>query len=141
MKGYDQLLQEDVEDYTGLHAGLVAHAPAFFRLLSRFLEDPRLPGRLRPLVLAAIAYFVVPSEIMPEDLEGPYGYVDDLFLSAWVARLVRQRVGEDEILTENWESEVPLLPLIAEILQHEAELIGENRELILWFIGYEYLSK
>jgi hypothetical protein len=43
---------------------------------------------------------------MPEDLEGPHGYVDDLFLSAWVARLVRRQVGEDGILTENWDSEV-----------------------------------
>lgn len=141
MKDFDRLIQEDIDGYDGLHAELVAHVPAFFRLLSGILEDPRLPGRLRLLVLAAIAYFVVPGEIMPEDLEGPHGYVDDLFLSAWVARLVRQQVGEDGILTENWDGEVPLLPLVGEILAREIELVGEQRELILWFIGYEYLSK
>jgi uncharacterized membrane protein YkvA (DUF1232 family) len=141
MKDFDQLIQEDIDGYDGLHAGLIAHVPAFFRLLAGILEDPRLPGRLRPLVMAAIAYFVVPGEIMPEDLEGPHGYIDDLFLNAWVARLVRRQVGEDGILTENWIGEVPLLPLITEILAREEELVGDQRELILWFIGYEYLAK
>ena len=65
------------------------------------LDDPRLPSRLRPLVSCAIAYFILPAEIIPEEIYGPYGYVDDIFLCAFVADQVREQAGMDEILTEH----------------------------------------
>ena len=139
MKDIDLLLQEEIAGYEGDHADLISKTPAFFRLLTGILEDPTLPGRLRPLVLVAIAYFALPAEIFPEDLKGPHGYIDDIFLSAWVAGQIRERMGSEEILLANWDGEAPVLPLIQNILSREAELIGDRRDLILWYIGYEYL--
>jgi len=137
MKNFDQLLQEDIATYEGRHDDLIFQAPALYRLLTRLLDDPNLPGRLRPLLLAAIAYFILPADIIPESLEGPYGYVDDIWLCAFVADRLRQELG-DEIL-RNWDGEAPLIPLIADILGHENELLGEKRDLVLGYIGYEYL--
>jgi hypothetical protein len=65
--------------------------------------------------------------------------VDDIFLWAFVAGRVREAVGGDDILLDNWDGEAPLLPLIQDILAHEADLIGDQRERILGYIGYEYL--
>jgi uncharacterized membrane protein YkvA (DUF1232 family) len=138
MKDFDQLLQEDIAAYEGRHDDLIYQAPALYRLLTRLLDDPNLPGRLRPLVLAAIAYFILPADIIPEALEGPYGYVDDIWLCAFVAERIRQELG-DEILTSNWDGEALLLPLIGDILAQENDLLGEKRALILWYIGYEHL--
>jgi len=140
MHEIDLLIAEDVAGYTGPHADLVRQVPAVYRLMRRLLEDPLLPGRLRPLVLAAIAYFVVPSEIIAEDLRGPSGYQDDLFLCAWIAERIRQDLGTDEILLGNWDGDVPVVPLLTSILSQEKALIGEDRELIFWYIGYEYLD-
>jgi uncharacterized membrane protein YkvA (DUF1232 family) len=140
MKDFDLLLQEEVASYEGEHAELISKAPAFLRLLMGILEDPTLPGRLRPLVMMAIAYFALPTEIIPEDLEGPHGYIDDIFLTAWVADQLRDRMGSNEILQANWDGEGLVFPLIQDILSRERELIGDRRELILWYIGYEYLS-
>jgi uncharacterized membrane protein YkvA (DUF1232 family) len=95
MKNFDVLLQEDIQAYEGRHDDLIYQAPALYRLLTRLLDDPMLPGRLRPLVLAAVAYFILPADIIPEDLQGPYGYVDDIFLGAFVADLVRRELGSD----------------------------------------------
>ncbi len=138
MKNFDGLLHEDIATYEGRHDDLIYQAPALYRLLTRLLDDPDLPGRFRPLVLVAIAYFILPVDIIPESLEGPYGYVDDIWLCAYVAEQLRGELG-DEILESNWEGEAPLLPLLADILTRENELLGDKRDLILKYIGGEYL--
>ena len=139
MKDFDQLIQEDIDSYEGRQDEVIHQAPALFRLLTNLLQDPNLPGRLRPLVIAAVGYFALPADIMPEDLQGPSGYLDDIFLSAFVADQIRQALGTNEILTENWDGQAPVLALIDDILSRESDLIEDRRELIFWYIGYEYL--
>jgi uncharacterized membrane protein YkvA (DUF1232 family) len=140
MKSFDQLLEEDIADYEGRHDELIYQAPAFYRLLTHLLDDPRLPKRLRPLVLAAIAYFILPVDIIPEELEGPYGYVDDIWLCAFVAERVRQEVGGEAILVENWDGEAPVVGLVEELLGEEDLLGREESERVLAYIGFESMS-
>jgi len=140
MKTFDRLLEEDIAVYEGRHDDLIYQAPALYRLLTRLLDDPLLPGRLRPLVVAAIAYFILPADIIPEDIHGPYGYADDIFLCAFVADRVLQEIGSEDILITNWDGEALIVPLVQDILAQETNLIGDQRERILWYIGYEYLA-
>jgi uncharacterized membrane protein YkvA (DUF1232 family) len=120
---------------------LIYLAPEFYHLLTRLLDDPRLPGHLRPLVSCAIAYFIMPVDIISEDIHGPYGYVDDIFLSAFIGDVVRRAVSSDSILIENWEGEAEIIGLIAEILAKEADLIGGQRAKILDYTGCDYLLR
>ena len=108
-------------------------------LLTRMLVDAKLPSRLRPLVVSAVAYFNLQGDVLPEDLEGPRGYLDDVFYCAFIVNEVRQEMGSDQILTDNWSGDVPILPLVRRILSQEKELIGDKRDLVLWYIGYEHL--
>jgi uncharacterized membrane protein YkvA (DUF1232 family) len=135
MKHFDQMLEEDIAFYEGRHDDLIFQAPALYRLLVRLLDDPRLPFRLRPSVVAAIAYFILPADVIPEEIEGPYGYVDDIFLCALIADRIGKEIGNNDILVENWDGEAPLLPLIEDILSQEVVLIGEDRNKILNYIG------
>lgn len=139
MKAFDRLLEEDIAAYEGRHDDLIYQAPAFYRLLVNLLDDPRLPGRLRPLVLAAVAYFILPADIIPEGIHGPYGYVDDIYLCAWVANRVLDEVGSEELLESNWDGEAPLIPLLTDILERAQELVGDQEGRILRYIGYEHL--
>jgi uncharacterized membrane protein YkvA (DUF1232 family) len=139
MKTFDQLLQEDIALYEGRHDDLIYQAPAFYRLLTRLLDDPALPGRLRPLVLATVAYFILPADVIPDDIYGPYGYVDDIFLCAFVAKRLMAETGSADLLLDNWDGEAPLLRLVEDILAREGELIGDQRGRILGYIGYERL--
>jgi uncharacterized membrane protein YkvA (DUF1232 family) len=141
MKNFDQLLLENISAYEGRHDDLIFQAPAFYRLMTGLLDDPRLPNRLRPLILAAIAYFILPADIIPEDLEGPYGYIDDIWLCAFVADQVRNELQDDEILSGNWDGETPVIPLVREILARQEEYIGEDRYKVLDYIGYEALKR
>ncbi len=141
MKNFDDILREHIGAYEGRHDDLIYLAPEFYRLLTRLLDDPRLPGPLRPLVSCAIAYFILPADIISEEIHGPYGYVDDIFLSAFIADVVRKTVKSDAILTENWEGEAEIVSLIAEILAKEADLIGNERDKILGYTGCDQLLK
>ena len=96
------------------HDVMMYQALSFYSFLPRWLDDPRLPRRLRQLVLEAIAYFILPFDIIPEELEGPYGYVDDIWLCAFVADRVRREVGSDEILVTHWDGEAPIESLPAD---------------------------
>jgi uncharacterized membrane protein YkvA (DUF1232 family) len=135
MKDFDELLQQEIGVYEGRHDDLIYLAPDFYRLLTRLLDDPQLPLRLRPLIACAVAYFILPADVIPEELHGPYGYVDDIWLCAYVADVVRRELGDEAILVENWEGEAPLLPLIDEVLDKEQDLIGDEREGILRYTG------
>jgi uncharacterized membrane protein YkvA (DUF1232 family) len=135
MRNFDELLRQEIDVYEGRHDDLIYLAPDFYRLLVRLLDDPKLPLRLRPLISSAIAYFILPADIISEELHGPYGYVDDIWLCAYVSDIVRQQLGDDDILIENWEGEAPIIPLILEVLRKERELIGDERDRILWYTG------
>jgi uncharacterized membrane protein YkvA (DUF1232 family) len=135
MRAFDELLQEEIAAYEGRHDDLIYLAPDFYRLLTRLLDDPRLPLALRPLISSAIAYFILPADIISEELHGPYGYVDDIWLCAYVADVVRRQVGDEAILVENWDGEALIIPLIREVLDKEQDLIGDERDRILWYTG------
>lgn len=139
MKNFDQFIQEEVQSYSGQHERFLHQAPALYRLMTKLLDDPNLPGQLRPLVIAAIAYFILPEDIMPEDLKGPYGYVDDVFFCAFVAQQVRNELDSGEILSGNWDGDTPILNLIDDVLAAESDLIGDRLDLILWYVGFDYL--
>jgi uncharacterized membrane protein YkvA (DUF1232 family) len=53
--------------------------------------DPATPGRVRGVVLAALAWFVLPASVMPEFLV-VVGFTDELAVTALVVRMVRKHV-------------------------------------------------
>jgi uncharacterized membrane protein YkvA (DUF1232 family) len=141
MKSFFELLEEDIQDYNGRHENLINHAPALYGLMKNMLDDPDLPGRLRPAVLAALGYFVIPDDIIPEELQGPTGYIDDIYVCCLVGEYVRRELKSDEILTRNWKGVSPILMLIGEVLGREKDLLGEKRSLVLDYLGIEALRK
>jgi uncharacterized membrane protein YkvA (DUF1232 family) len=140
MKRFDVLLEEDVKGYEGENSELIHEAPAFYRLMTRLLDDASLPAGQSQLVIAAIAYFIMPTDVIPEEDLGPSGYMDDIFLCAMVASQVMKESGSKDILIRNWDGHRPVVALVEEILANEQELIGDKKESILQYIGYDQLQ-
>lgn len=55
--------------------------------------DPRTPRRVKALLLAALAYFVVPSDMIPDFVAG-LGFTDDATVLLATVRMVASHVGE-----------------------------------------------
>ena len=98
---------------THLPATIVRHAriveqgfwPRLLKLVGRipFAEDlaaayfcvvdPATPGRVRGILLAALAWFVLPASVMPEFLIIA-GFTDELAVTALVVRMIRKHLKE-----------------------------------------------
>jgi uncharacterized membrane protein YkvA (DUF1232 family) len=55
--------------------------------------DPTTPGRVRGIVLAALAWFVLPASILPEFIV-VLGFTDDVAVVAIAARMVRRHIKQ-----------------------------------------------
>ena len=55
--------------------------------------DPQTPGRVRGVVLAALAWFVLPAAVMPEFV-AVLGFTDDVAVAAIAFRMVRKHLKE-----------------------------------------------
>jgi uncharacterized membrane protein YkvA (DUF1232 family) len=55
--------------------------------------DPATPGRVRGVVVAALAWFVLPASVMPEFLVA-VGFTDELAVSAIVVRMIRKHLKD-----------------------------------------------
>ncbi len=135
MKDFFNELITDIARYEGRHDEFIYLTPYWYKLMTNLLDDPRLPSRLKPLVSCAIAYFIIPADIISEEIHGPYGYIDDIFFCAYVADQVRTLTNNADLLSENWEGEGDIIQLVEEILEQESTLIGDQKELILQYTG------
>jgi len=140
LKRFDAMLEKDISGYEGEFSRFIAEAPALYRMMTRLLDDRALPRPMSQLVIAAIAYFILPEDIIPEEKYGPAGYVDDIYLCAFVANEVMRESASTEILSRNWDGKLPVVELIREILDRESELIGDKKERIMQYIGYDQLG-
>ena len=140
MKRFDAMLEKDISGYEGEFSQIIMQAPAFYRMMTRLLDDRALPRTMSPLVIAAIAYFILPEDIIPEEKFGPAGYVDDIYLCAFVANEVIKATGSPDILVRNWDGNAPVAAVIGEVLDSERELIGDKKDRIMQYIGYDQLG-
>lgn len=77
------------------------------KLLYRLAMDARVPGRTRMLALAALAYTVLPIDLIPDTIP-VLGKVDDFGLVAIaVVRLVRD--AGPELVGEHWDGDAATL--------------------------------
>ncbi|MEM7052714.1 MAG: DUF1232 domain-containing protein [Acidobacteriota bacterium] len=99
--------------------------PDVFMLLARLALDPEVPSSARALVGGALAYFVLPFDLMPEGLMGGAGYLDDLVLA--MAVLAQTFDGElAPYARKHWSGSRELREVIADITGAAHGLLGEN---------------
>lgn len=123
MRDYAQVVKENVGEYRGWFYKSVRWAPIFAATLMTLSQDPRLEPRHRTWVNAAIAYFVAPDDAVPEEEFGPYGYLDDNLVSAYVMNRIARDVGWP-IIEEAWRGDVAARDVARETLDREQELLG-----------------
>lgn len=103
--------------------------------LTNLLEDARVPAEARRLITAAVAYFVAPYDVEPEEIYGPRGFLDDVFLGAYVARALRALLPA-EVLEAAWEADYPLWSTMEQAYQRGYETLGEQQvRAILRYVG------
>jgi uncharacterized membrane protein YkvA (DUF1232 family) len=92
--------------------------PDTIRLVRRLAGDKTIPRRTRWLVWFALAYLVLPIDIIP-DFIPVVGYADDVVVTAFVLRHVISKAGPDK-LAEHWPGTRESLDTLTRVLRLRA---------------------
>lgn len=100
-------------------------APDVFMLLVRLTLDREVPASARALIGGALAYFVMPADLLPELLLGPVGFMDDLVLASAV--LSQAFGGELEPYAQrHWSGSHELRKVLHGVVESAHGLLGEK---------------
>lgn len=99
--------------------------PDVFILLVRLALDKNVPGSTRAMIGGALAYFVLPVDLLPEALLGGAGFLDDLVLATAV---LSQAFGGDlePYARRHWSGSEDLRVVIRDISETAQSLLGQN---------------
>lgn len=99
-------------------------APDLLILLARLSLDRSVPPESRRLILGALAYFVLPVDLLPEAVVGVGGYVDDLVIVSAV--LAATLGGELEPYAQRyWSGSEKLRTVLRDLSAAAHGLLGE----------------
>ena len=128
---YDTLL-ENLETYAGEYESFIDYGPTLFKVLCDLLNSD-VDDSLKLPICGAIAYYVTPDDVISEAVYGPYGYIDDIYLSSYVLKMVADIHGYDFI------ADVSLPDIKDIIMECESKslqiLSDEEIESILNYVG------
>ena len=129
---YDTLI-ENLEGYEGEYAYFINCGPNLFNLLCDLLSQKEISREMRLEISAAIAYYVAPDDIIPEEIYGPYGYIDDIFVSVYVLRKVAKEFGYD-FLQNLWKHETDVKEVMDDCYDNSLELLEDKVHAVLSYV-------
>ncbi|HIH61267.1 MAG TPA: DUF1232 domain-containing protein [Methanobacteriales archaeon] len=138
-KGFYDILRENLDKYRGNYEMIIDYAPEIFQLLSELLDDKKLNPKERLMICATLGYFVAPYDILPEEIYGPHGYIDDIYLCSLIIEKIAENLGYD-YLEKYWKGEEDLKSTIKECQKHSKEILGKDAKKILSYTGLENLD-
>lgn len=137
MKNYYDFLKSELNNFEGDFDKFIYHLPEFFKLLCDLLDED-LEKEDRRLVNSALAYFVVPNDVIPEDIYGPMGYVDDIFACVIVLLKIKEKYGI-KLLDKLWQREESLDYVLEYSLKKSYEIL-KKQELVEPVLNYAALD-
>jgi len=99
--------------------------PDVFILLWRLMTDARVNGKDKVLLGSAVAYYVMPFDLLPEAILGPAGYLDDLVFGVYVLNKILGNV-DASVLREHWSGSEDVLDSIQNVLNAAESLVGTD---------------
>ncbi len=100
-------------------------APDLFHLLCKLTTDSEIPSNKKLKLVAGIAYFISPIDLLPEMFLGPVGYLDDIAVAAFILNDLINEV-DPQIVRKHWAGEKDVLVLIKTILANADDMIGSK---------------
>ena len=133
-KDFYDILIDNLNSFDEDYDSFIDYGPNLYKLLCDCLNSPELNSELRLNISAAIAYYVVPMDVIPENIYGPYGYIDDIYISVFVLRKVAHELGYD-FLQELWSDDEDVENIIEICFKESVDVLGDKVEDILTYVG------
>ena len=121
------ILSENTANYKGKYENIMVNAPKIYNLLCGLLDSKIIYKKDRQKISSAIAYFILPKDIFPEDIFGTKGYIDDIYLCLYILKTLKGEYGIEELL-KYWEESPQLLK---KFLEEDYEELNKELNYIL----------
>lgn len=103
---------------------IIRDIPAFLKLFGRLAVDGRVSATDKAMVLATVAYVLLPLDFIPDVL--PFlGQVDDVYLMLLSLTRLMNNAGMD-VLLDHWDGEVETLESALGALDRAAGLLPDR---------------
>ncbi len=134
-KDFYDVLIENLSNYEGVYASFIDYGPKLFRLLCDLFEEESITEDDRLKLSAAISYFIIPTDIIPEQVHGPYGYIDDIFIIVYVLRKIADAYGYD-LLQKTYMGFENIQEVMDECFENSLDVLSEKQiNSILSYVG------
>jgi uncharacterized membrane protein YkvA (DUF1232 family) len=133
-KDFYDLLRENLDSYRGEYERFIDYGPDLFKLLIDILNDKNIGSHIRIKINAALAYYVAPFDIIPEQIYGPHGYIDDIYVCAYVIKDIGGELGYDYLETM-WEGDESLEIVVDECYIKSEEILEDKVDEVLGYVG------
>jgi uncharacterized membrane protein YkvA (DUF1232 family) len=127
-----QKLRKDVKNWISKNldkenkwTDYVLASPDLFHLLCKLSVDKDVPSNKKIKLVAGIAYFISPIDLLPEAFLGAVGYLDDIAVAAYILNELVNEV-DPQIIRKHWAGEQDILDLIKTILGNADSMIGSK---------------
>lgn len=114
---YDRMRERILPDAPGGRTGfrdLILFLPDLTILLTRLLQDARVPILQKGIAVAGVAYVLSPIDVLPALIVGPIGLLDDLFIVAACLSQLLNHIHPD-IVRGHWSGQGDALDTIQEV--------------------------
>jgi uncharacterized membrane protein YkvA (DUF1232 family) len=127
-RGFYRKLRRNIRNYLQRKgplrfAEILLLAPDMFHVLCLLVADPRVPAFQKAKLGAVLAYFISPVGLIPEGITGPWGYIDDVALTAWVLQSMLSS-EHAHIVREHWAGDKDVLLAVQGVLDVARGAIG-----------------
>lgn len=128
-------MKEELERYRDEYEEFLFYLPELFKLLCELLTA-KLDKADRLRVSATLGYFVAPKDVIHEEVYGPAGYIDDMYLCCYVLNKLEKKYGY-KFLSKHWHFEEKLDKVLEICYLESSKFIEEEnlKETILKFVG------
>ncbi len=128
---YDRI-RGSIQEYIDRKGGVLGKTAEFlmlvpdvFILLWRLTTDSRVSAKDKVLLGSAIAYYILPFDLIPEALVGPIGYIDDLIFGVYALNKVLSST-DPAVLREHWSGSEDVLEMMQRVLNAADSLVGAD---------------
>ena len=132
-KGYYEYLKLELDNYRGSYDEYIFSLPELFKLLCELLNED-IEREYRIMISVALGYFVAPKDIIHEEVYGPEGLIDDIFLCCFVLEQIKNKYGLD-FLKEHWDSKQDF-EQVFKIAYNESSQVIKEKELTMKILKY-----
>ncbi|MDD3626296.1 MAG: YkvA family protein [bacterium] len=103
----------------------IAAIPNLLNLLVSILDSPLTPTVYRVRIITCIAYLIAPVDVIPQEVYGLEGYVDDFSAVVLVLDSIRKNLPQKLIL-ENWKGKFDIIEFLDNSICQTKVLLDKN---------------